>query len=460
MRTIARLLAAACLAVSVQTAFGYATRKSLDLEKMSEEADVIFKGIVLASEPAEECNAWFQNVEGFNVQETRFRVVSTIKGALDAEVAFQHYMHDPEKWAIYFHPQRYKFEKDRAYIVFAKKAAPDDNKNLRQIWLLHSNKDDQGVLLCAEAEPLSRPDLPFKTTVTLTEEPEKLGYAVRNAQTGNTVRATSGGQAVSSQLVGRQAELTKALKEIFWQELVKMLASADPKDVQYGETQLDDMSGSISNRFIGINGSQDFDRKETLTALLPRVRKSEPEIAARTLKIIGSHNANFEVMPLRSATVNDWPGWARGNRNRPNPGADWFHKELAEIASEGDLPPETRAAAIYALGLSKKPDLKEPLQSWLADPQAAIRAAAVVLLIDFPGAETQATWKRLSTDPDPQVRRNVARAIGIAQAQELVPILDALAQDEDKSVSKSATDAAKIMDWDRSNVDVAWRPSL
>ena len=78
------LFAWACLAVFAyfaQMAFGYAGRGSLSLEQMSEETDVIFKGVVLSTEPAKNRDAWFQNVAGFGVQETQFQIVSTIKGA-------------------------------------------------------------------------------------------------------------------------------------------------------------------------------------------------------------------------------------------------------------------------------------------------------------------------------------------------------------------------------------------
>jgi len=59
--------------------WGYWVGPPLSLEKLAADADVIFKGTVISSETVQD--DWFKPCTGFVARETKFTVISVIKGA-------------------------------------------------------------------------------------------------------------------------------------------------------------------------------------------------------------------------------------------------------------------------------------------------------------------------------------------------------------------------------------------
>lgn len=90
------------------------------LDKMADEADLVFKGQVVSSTRI--TNAAFQISDMF-VHATTFKIISILKGTVSSDfVVFQHY----NEWSPGGHgwggagpPEPYKFENGQSYLIFA-----------------------------------------------------------------------------------------------------------------------------------------------------------------------------------------------------------------------------------------------------------------------------------------------------------------------------------------------------
>ena len=330
--TLRRILSMAALLAVTSVALGYLVGPPLSLDTLTADADLVVKGKALSSESVQD--EWFKPCPGFVARETAFKVISVIKGeAPPATLRFRHYDQDPRPQGYMFQPQYYHFEKGRSYIVFAKRSeAPGV---FRQFQVNHTGKEDQGVLLCPGDQPV----------------------------TAGTV------------------------KEAIWDALTLMLKSADPTNVTYAIHQLDQMSGSGGS----FQDTQDFNRTNVLNAIHGLMTDSNSKIAQAVLGAIGSHNPYMSgertIFWLATMGSGEVPGIGKMDPKMTNLGGVLFWKDLVKLA-DGKAASETRAMAIQALGLVREPSLKQAIERWLADPDAAIRAAATVLLADFPGPES------------------------------------------------------------------------
>lgn len=180
----------------------------LPLDKLADQADIIFKGTAVSSVPVQDTSLPPVKSE-FTVQETQFKVVSTVKGDKPGDILkFHHYDVPNMQGSSTDFPQFYHFEPGRTYLVFAKKSDPG-------IFIQLSNhptaKVDQGAVLCANDQPA---------------------------------------------FVG-------TIKEVVWFELIGMLRSTKSDDVTYARSQLDQMSDGGSG---GFGALSDFDRKDVIEA--------------------------------------------------------------------------------------------------------------------------------------------------------------------------------------------------
>ena len=368
-------------------ALGYPVGSPVSLEKMADQADVIFKGTVVAGEAVED--EGFPPQDGFVSWQTTFRIVSVLKGEKPGEtLRFRHYHRDSSlSWR--FQPQYYDLETGTTYIVLAKTGATPGL--FQQVWMNHTLKEDQGVVRCADAKPVA----------------------------------------------------AATVKEAVWAELSAMLESQDKDDVVYGIRQLDQMSGGD----LSYDSTSDFDRAEVLAAVKPLIMSDEPEIAQAVLFAVGSHNPYMtEERALHwLATVGsgEVPGIGKMNPERKNPGGETYWKDLVAVA-DSEAEAETRALAIRALGLVGKPPsappgaLQEAVERWLADPIPAVRASAALLLADLPEETAEKYLKTLAKDGAPEVRTDVARAAGFGAWPALAPLLAKLVKDENDQVRGAA----------------------
>jgi hypothetical protein len=371
------MLAAIVLAWA-EVASGRPARLPVSLEELIAEADIIFKGLVVSSRPAQD--ELFKPCSGLITQETQFKVISVIKGyAPGATVRFQHFDAIPQFKGNTCQMWRYQFQGNGAYIVFAKKT--EDIHIHRQLWIDDVGKEDQGIFLCSDNKPAP----------------------------ANTV------------------------KEAIWNEFAAMLHSKDPGYVTYAIRELDRMSGG-RDRF---DGSRDFDRSNVVKVVRDLMTDTDPKIAQAAITVIGSHNPYLsdERAHLWLATVGaaEAPGFYKLDPKMRNIGGELYWKDLVSIGGAKHSA-ETRALAIRALGLVREPALRQTIDHWLGDTEPAVRAAATVLLADYPGSVTDQQLSVLAGDNEPVVRACVARAIGFSQRNELADLLGRLLADKDAEV--------------------------
>jgi hypothetical protein len=133
-------------------AWGYLVGPPLSLDKLAAEADLIFKGTAVSGSPVQD--EWFKPCAGFVSQETQFKVISVLKGdAPGAALRFRHYDESKIPQGRVFQPQYYHFEAGRTYLVFAKRS--ETAGVFRQARANHTGKEDQGVLLCPDDQPIT-----------------------------------------------------------------------------------------------------------------------------------------------------------------------------------------------------------------------------------------------------------------------------------------------------------------
>ncbi len=376
------MLSLAVLLACTAVAWGYLVELAVSLDTLTEEADLIFKGTAAGSGIVQD--EWFKPYGGFHARETRFHVVSVIKGEWSSgRLMFRHYDEGPEPQGQRFRPQYYHFETGKTYLVFAKEGGLPGV--FRQIWMYHKTKDDQGVLLCADDKAVA----------------------------------------------------AETVKEAVWAELTAMLKSAMASDVTYAIGQLDQMSGGRG----GFDALLDFDRKDVLAAVHGLMSSRESEIAQAAIGLVGSHNpymsddrALFWLATVGSAEV---PGIGKMDPKMRNVGGELYWQDLIALA-DGKASTETRAMAVRALGLVGGPTLWKPIEQWLADPAAAIRASAALLLADFTGPGSNRLLTALAGDVAPEVRACVARAAGFGQKTEMAHVLAELLVDEEPKVRQAA----------------------
>lgn len=374
---------AAVLMVWACVALGYLVGPPLSMEKLTAEADIVFKGTVVSSGLVQD--DWFKPLPDFVVQETQFAVISVMKGDdPGTTLRFRHYDESPQPRGHMFQPQYYHFESNRTYVVFAKNA--ERAGIYRQLRASHTGKADQGALLCLDNKPV----------------------------------------------------LAESVSEALWNELTFMLKDTDVSNVTYAIRQLDQMSGG-QDRY---DSTQDFDRTNVLTLVHDLMTNSDSRIAQAAITVVGSRNpylsderTDFWLATVGSADV---PGLSKMDLKMRNIGGERYWKDLESIATTAKQA-ETRAIAIRALGLVREPVLREAIDRWVGDKAPAVRAAATVLLADFPGTNANRQLTVLADDPEPKVRECAARAIGYAQQKELVTVLGRLLTDTDRAVRRVAS---------------------
>jgi len=371
-------------ALGASAARAYMVGPPQPLEKLEQEADLIFKGTAMATDAVRDDS--FQALSGFQSQETRFTVVSVIKGALAGkELAFHHYDNAPPPFMFSYAPQYYHFELQQSYIVFAKKT--DQPGVCRQIWNSHTGIVDQGVLHCSDDKPTGK----------------------------------------------------GALKEVLWNELVHGTQSPDADSALYALQKLDQMSGG-SRYPNNYSSTRDFDHVRVLEVLQKLLTHEDAKVATTAIVAAGSHNAYMED-DLSEGWLNRITGKDSGSGEDKikleNPGGKRYWKELRDIA-DSKASSETRALAIRALGWVRNPELRSSVSRWLTDQEPVVRASAALLLADYPGTEAKGQWTMLDADPSPMVRMAVVHAVGFARQYELVQILGGLIGDQDPKVRRAA----------------------
>jgi len=373
---------------------GYGIRPPPTIEDLVNQGVLIFKGTALSSQPAQ--NSDLPGVTGhYAVVETRFQVVSMVKGRIDGStIRFQHYDTTPNQFYGVWLPETLTFQTGRTYLVVTGQQEGTDGA-------IQFNRGWPGgtdVLLCANAHPV----------------------------------------------------LGSKLKDIIWNELMNLLQDQDSKDAVYAITRLKQLSVPLSSSrqydARHFRGRADFARRDVMDAVHGLISSPDDEVAQAAIDVIGNDNPY---------TVNgDALGWLSavgGNRsfqalpldsNYVNPGAQLYGQELLAVAT-GTASPLTRAKAIAAIGpgrpLDRRADAWAPLFGWLSDPSPDVRRSAALMTADYDESYYLSNdFRRLAADPSPEVRRALALAIGFGQRLHAFHLLPPLLSDPDAKVRQAA----------------------
>ena len=360
----------------------YPVGPAIPLEEMVAKADVILKAKVLSSKRVND--NWFKNYRGWAVFATRMRVIDVVKGPLaEKEIVFHHYDTDPDHKDGYdFLPQVYKFTAGRSYLVFAAKT--ERPGVLRQMWLMHRSKEDQGAILAADDQP---------------------------------------------------AKKGQPIKEILWSELTGLLDSDDSKDVQYAVKQLHEMSAG------DWRGTRDLDRQKVLATVVKKIDSRDRQVASEALKVVGSLSpyrsdgeAHFWLATIGKGSIR---GLSKRDANVDNAPGRTYRKELISVA-DSQAAAQTRALAIRALGRSGAKELGPVLKRWQRDAAPQVRHAAALLWADLPVGQAGTPLTELSKDSNVEVRVGAAHAVGFGQFTPLLGLLDRLLKDDERKVRTAA----------------------
>ena len=369
-----------------QVTSGYLVGSALSLNEVEAEATLIFKGESVASETVND--DWFKPHPGYSVRETRFKVISVIKGDVGAgEMRFRHYDESPAEAIQMYTPQFYHFEPGRTYIVSAHRTP----EGARQTRPAHTMKMDLGVLRCRDDRQVS----------------------------------------------------AKSLRDIYWQELIAMRDSPLPADVVYAIEQLQQMSEGVAR-----GSTKDYSRLDVLYAVRGLISRAEPEVAQAAIRLVGdgSPYLSDENAPYWLGTVGmPVPGLGQLDREQQNPGGTLCREELVNVANS-KAAIATRALAIRALGLVKHRSVQRSFEEWFESPEPPVRAAATLLFTDFAAPGLTEWFATLAKDRAPEVRKCTAYAIGFHQAPENVPLLGALLRDEVDLVRRAARESLLSFD--------------
>ena len=197
----------------------------------------------------------------------------------------------------------------------------------------------------------------------------------------------------------------------------------------------------MSGRPEDFGATQDFDRTNVMNAIHSLMTDSNVQAAQAAIAAVGSHNPYLSdertIHWLAIVGGADVPGMGKMDPRMRNVGGELYWRELVALANS-QAANEIRASAIQALGLVREPSLRKCIERWLADPAAAVRAAAALLLADFPGPESCKHLAALARDVAPDVRACVARAAGFAQQVEAADTLAKLLADREVKVRTAA----------------------
>lgn len=382
------------LVIMVSQARSYLVPRALPLDQLARQSDLVIKAVALGSEPVQDAAFAEHSGAGFGVFATRLKVVSVLKGNAELkEITFHHY--DKLPGQRYQGPgplpQSYHFTPKQPYLLFAKKSEQPDV--FRTFRFNHTSQLDQGQIRAADEEPIA-------------------------AET--------------------------SVKAAVWRELTKLAASDDSPSIVYAIDHLNVLS---SNPWYDRDPKIDFPREDVLRVICPFLAHKDSEVVHAALLAVGRASPYWsnDLAQGWLATVGKGNFLRRGYGTYPdnyrNPSAFRCRKELVALAQTSSST-DIRALAIRALGRSRENDqdtaLLQPLQQWTADSAAPVRAAAAVLWSDYPSPEASAALRSLADDKAPAVRTAAAYAIGFSQVADLLPVVDRLLADSDKSTRHAA----------------------
>lgn len=190
-------------------------------------------------------------------------------------------------------------------------------------------------------------------------------------------------------LVGR------GVVEAHWTELHLLLTNGAQGDVLYAIRQLNEMSSAGAEG--AFRTAKDFARDAVLASLLPLTRHTNEEISVAALKCFHRGPAS-EVY------------------------RDGHCGELIALVTNAS-PPSVRSQALLALAGVTNTHESNAVFRCASDADDLVRATAVRLLMDYPGATSERVIGERASDRSAEVRARACEAIGRARIEKLLPVL-------------------------------------
>ena len=369
------------LPLSPRPASAYLMGPPPTLAQAAAQADLVVKARAISSRPVPD--SWLGTLPGVTVEETRFQVISTVKGAQTPSViAFRHYKKGPAFGRFMLmgpEPLGYEFTPGRAYLLFA---SAEKAHTYRQLWKTPPGYSSvSGVFLCADAHPA----------------------------------------------------VSRDLRTLLWHELTGLLPSRSPQDQTYALGQLDTLSGGSFSP----GGPTEYSRPRVLAAAAPLLAAPNADVTKTVLAMIAGHS---QYLAEESGT--HWTPRQYQAAETYSPAASAF---AAQVFSQADKSANVgiRALAIRTLAVSgaSEPGVLSAAARWASDPAPEVRSAAALLLAAGHGPDARAALEKLSRDATPAVRASAARGVEKSQNADALSLLEALLRDPDLSVREAAASA-------------------
>ena len=351
---------------------GQPIKRLQGLDKMADEADLVFKGRVISTHA--ETNAAFPDWGKPYV--TEFEVISILKGSTSTNViAFHHITGQPMAWGGGTIPSLYIFEVGMSYVIFAATA--------------------------------DKPDYLYSPSSN-------------NVANSYEFRQPMGGEYAFRALDGR-AVGSLSIKETIWNELNRLLNSGIATNSIYAIQQLNRMSMTCGESW---EHSDDFKRVAVLQAVSPLVTNANEQVAVAAIGC-------FEVGGNHLDFIGGSEGWMAIEHECSGVQPECIAQVLPcadSLAAVANSSPSSlrRVAAIAAFSCTHFLIVSNSLPRWLTDPAPEVRAQAVLLLPDFPGEFCERLLQERAADTSPVVRAAVADAIGNGTIETLLPTLGSL----------------------------------
>lgn len=378
----------------------------MTIDKMTGASALVLKAKVISIEPAKAADSNALKSNFWQVYRAKLKLISTLKGKAPTDTVDFYYRADvptagkPTMWldAGPENHAHFKLEPGHSYILFAQQT--NGKGSLMQASANYTLRPWEGFFRAADETPIA----PGITS-------------------------------------------TKAV----WNELTKQIASKQAEVSQYAALTLLDLSCENNSS----SGTGDYPRAQVLNSLFDS--KHEPPLALSGDEFLKTFIESLGTMSPYTRedyrmrylwTVADKPMCSWGPWTiKDNVSAKSAVPFLIKIA-DGKHKPDICAAAILALGASQhEPKMAETisakLPSWLASPQAEIRAAAIILSSDYsasPSSTKVMAKQRLAlmNDASDTVRKAAALSAGLSQDTEAIPQLDKLLSDKAASVRAAA----------------------
>ncbi len=390
------------LALSTKRAYSTIIPYPPTINEMALKSDLVIKAKVISTAPVKVSSGFPLVCDSWKIYNAKLQVISTLKGVTDSKNLEFLYRSDvapqdkPQMW-INGGPENFahfRLEPGVTYILFAKKQGSDGP--FVQLSSSYTMRSSEGFFRAADESEISSKISP--TTAV-------------------------------------------------WNELARQLKSTTAQTVKYAALTLLDLSADTS---AGQSIPADFDRDAVLTEIF--ANNNEPPSVLRSDDFLKTFIAGVgDMSPYTSndrclrylwakadTPIGSWSPW----NNRANVKARSAVPFLIKIAN-GKHRPEVCAAAVAALGLCQSDPkiaavIKARLSSWVSSPVPEIRAAAVLLSCDYPGAGDVSANIGLMQDASPVVRKAAALAAGIARKTEAIPQLEKLLKDAAPAVQAAA----------------------